>query len=185
MTDRTPGSFIEAKRYGFAWHYRLADPEFGAFVARELVSLLEQQLAGTDLVVLAGRKVVEVRHAWATKGEAAWAIRGRGPAPDFELAIGDDRTDEDLFERLPAGAWTIHVGRGPSRARHRLPDPQAVVALLDALATRPRPSPAPRTTTAAASRRRRARRRGDRAGARSRPTPGPQPRASRRGSRSP
>jgi trehalose 6-phosphate synthase/phosphatase len=148
MTDRAPGSFVEAKRFGLAWHYRLADPEFSAFLARELISLLEQQLAGTDLVVLAGRKVVEVRHAWATKGEAAWAIRARGSRPAFELAIGDDRTDEDLFGRLPATAWTIHVGRGPSLARYRVAGPEDVHGLLDAIAgattTRTRPASLPR-----------------------------------------
>jgi trehalose-6-phosphatase len=42
---------------------------------------------------------------------------------DFRLAIGGDGTDEDLFEQLPRGAWTIHVGDGPSRARFRVEDP--------------------------------------------------------------
>jgi hypothetical protein len=28
-TERTPGSFVEQKRSGLTWHYRLADPEFG------------------------------------------------------------------------------------------------------------------------------------------------------------
>jgi len=134
VTDRAPGSFIEDKRYGLAWHYRLADQEFAGFLAGELVGLLEQQLAGTDLAVLWGRKVVEVRHAWANKGEAAWAIRSRGEPPAFELAMGDDQTDEDLFDRLPSTAWTIHVGRGASHARARLANPDAALRLLVRLA---------------------------------------------------
>jgi trehalose 6-phosphate synthase/phosphatase len=136
VTDRAPGSFIEDKQFGLAWHYRLADPEFAALLARELGSLLEQQLTGTDLVVLAGRRVVEVRHGWANKGEAALAIRARGAAdpPAFELAMGDDRTDEDLFERLPETAWTIHVGRGSSRARFRTANAEAAVDLLASIA---------------------------------------------------
>jgi trehalose-6-phosphatase len=32
------------------------------------------------------------------------------------FAVGDDRTDEDLFERLQSGAWTVHIGPGPTRA---------------------------------------------------------------------
>ena len=32
------------------------------------------------------------------------------------FAAGDDRTNEDFFERIPDGAWTVHVGLGPSRA---------------------------------------------------------------------
>jgi trehalose-6-phosphatase len=42
---RTPGSFVEEKDYSLVWHYRLADPEFGAWLANELVSMLEAMLA--------------------------------------------------------------------------------------------------------------------------------------------
>jgi trehalose 6-phosphate synthase/phosphatase len=134
FADRAPGSFVEEKEYGLAWHYRLADAEYGPFLARELLALLDRQLAGTDLVALIGRKVVEVRFSWANKGDAGVAIRSGLPHPAFELAIGDDRTDEDLFERLPDSAWTIHVGRGPSRARYRVGSPAAVLDLLAAIA---------------------------------------------------
>ena len=134
FADRLPGSFVEEKEYGLAWHYRLADPEFGTFLASELVALLNIQLVGTDLVVLSGRKVIEVRFGWATKGDAALAIRNWIPAPDFELAAGDDRTDEDLFGRLPDTAWTLHVGPAASRARYRVRDSADVLSILDLVA---------------------------------------------------
>jgi trehalose 6-phosphate synthase/phosphatase len=132
--DRAPGSFVEEKTFALAWHHRLADPEFGEWLANELVSLLDRQLAGTELVVLRGHKVVEVRLAWANKGQAVAQIRSLGPRPEVEVAIGDDRTDEDLFARLPKRAWTIRVGHGASRARHRVADHRAALALLAALA---------------------------------------------------
>ncbi len=142
FADRAPGSSIEEKEFGLAWHYRLAEPELGAFLASELVALLHRQLAGTDLVALSGRKVVEVRFGWANKGDAALAIREGMPEPEFELALGDDRTDEDLFERLPETALTLRVGSGPTRARYRVPDPAAAIAILDRLAeTRPSVKP--------------------------------------------
>jgi hypothetical protein len=53
--------------------------------------------------------------------------------PVFELAIGDDRTGEDLFERLPPDARTVLLGEGASRARFRLASPRAVSDFLDAL----------------------------------------------------
>jgi trehalose 6-phosphate synthase/phosphatase len=183
FTDRAPGSFVEEKALGLAWHHRLAHPEFGAWLAHELWSVLERQLAGTDLVVVRGRKVVEVRFGWANKGEAIAAVRASGGQPRFELAIGDDRTDEDLFERLPRRAWTIRVGQGGSRARYRVPDPASVLGLLGALVDLPGPVPslgprAGRGGPGASCRR---------AGASSRPdaTPERAPRASRFGSRSP
>ena len=36
------------------------------------------------------------------------------------VAIGDDRTDEDLFAALPKGALAIHVGPQVSKAEIRL-----------------------------------------------------------------
>jgi len=130
-----PGSFVERKSYALAWHYRLVDAEFGAWLANELVATLENMLAGTELAVIHGNKVVEVRYAWANKGEVAAHIMGRFRRKSVVLAIGDDRTDEDLFAALPRSAWTIRVGPGTTTARFRLSDPRQVRRLLRGLAT--------------------------------------------------
>ena len=42
------------------------------------------------------------------------------PAGALIVALGDDRTDEDLFAALPPSAIAIHVGPGPSLAAFRL-----------------------------------------------------------------
>jgi trehalose-6-phosphatase len=56
--------------------------------------------------------------------------------PEFIMAAGDDVTDEDLFARVPDSAWTIHVGRNQSKAKHYLPGPDEMVSLLTDLADR-------------------------------------------------
>ncbi len=129
-----PGSLVEDKEYALAWHYRLVDAEFGAWLANELVTTLENLLGGTELAVIHGNKVVEVRYAWANKGEAAAHLAARFRRKSFVLAAGDDRTDEDLFTSLPRSAWTIRVGAGPTSARFRLSDPRDVRRLLRGLA---------------------------------------------------
>jgi len=50
------------------------------------------------------------------------------------VAIGDDRTDEDLFAALPGEAITIKVGPGPTHARFRVDGVPAARSLLQALA---------------------------------------------------
>ena len=68
--------------------------------------------------------------------------QGRGARPGriaggprrLVLAIGDDRTDEDLFDRLHADDWSVKVGQAATRARFRLADPTAVRAVLALLA---------------------------------------------------
>lgn len=122
--DRTPGSFVEEKEFSLVWHYRMSDPEFGEWLANELVFDLEQILADKHLRVTKGQKTVEVKLAWANKGEVLNRLTRAAPAPDFLLAAGDDATDEDLFARMPPTAWTIRVGPDHSRARFRLPGPE-------------------------------------------------------------
>jgi trehalose 6-phosphate synthase/phosphatase len=131
FVDRIPGSFLEEKKYALVWHYRMTEPEFGEWLANELVSTLEGMLAETELQALRGNKIVEVKPVWANKGEAFERLRAAQPNPDFLFAAGDDRTDEDLFERIPDGNWTVHVGPGPTRAAFVVPDSQAVTGLLE------------------------------------------------------
>jgi trehalose 6-phosphate synthase/phosphatase len=137
FVDRTPGSFVEEKEYCLVWHHRMADPEFGEWLANELVAVLEELLGDTELRAVRGQKCIEVKLVWANKGALLAHLDGTSQAPVFRLAIGDDRTDEDLFERLPADAWTVHVGEGPSRARYRLPHLWSVRRFLEQLLSSP------------------------------------------------
>ncbi|PON18693.1 trehalose-phosphatase [Candidatus Entotheonella serta] len=58
VVEQTPGSLLEEKDYSLVWHYRLTDPEFGLWQARELCSQLQGMLAGSELQVQNGNKVV-------------------------------------------------------------------------------------------------------------------------------
>jgi trehalose 6-phosphate synthase/phosphatase len=133
FVDRTPGSFVEAKKHALVWHYRMADPEFGEWLANELVSMLGAMLAETELRAFRGEKIVEVKPVWANKGEAIQRLLKDFPDPDFILAAGDDRTDEDLFERAPSNAWTVHIGPGPTRASFVVTDLQVLRGVLGLL----------------------------------------------------
>jgi trehalose 6-phosphate synthase/phosphatase len=135
FVDRTPGSFVEHKDYGLVFHYRMSDPVFGEWLANELVANLEGLLAETELHAIRGHKCVEVRLVWANKGGMVSRIQAALPGSDFTMAVGDDRTDEDLFERMPADAWTVKVGPGNSIARYSLSTPGEVVDVLEQLAS--------------------------------------------------
>jgi trehalose 6-phosphate synthase/phosphatase len=145
FVDRTPGSFVEEKNYALVWHYRMAEPEFGAWLANEMVSMLEGMLAETELRAFRGEKVVEVKPVWANKGEAFERLFASCSRPDFVFAAGDDRTDEDLFARMQNGAWTVHVGPGPTCAAFVVPDFQSVRQILEMFAKTGRLSGSART----------------------------------------
>jgi trehalose 6-phosphate synthase/phosphatase len=132
---RTPGAFVEEKSFGVAWHYRLADPCDGASRASELRRHLTMLLANEPVEVLSGQKVIEVRPGVFHKGRVAETLGQHAEEGWLIVAIGDDRTDEDLFASLPSSAVAIHVGPTPSCADIRVRDVAAVRRFLESLVT--------------------------------------------------
>ena len=131
IAQRTPGSLVEVKTVALAWHYRMADQETGARRANELRLHLTQLLSNQPVEMLPGDKVIEIRQGFTRDG--SWRNHPRVTAATMILAIGDDRTDEDLFAALPPEAITIRVGPGKTKARFRLESVPAVRALLPSL----------------------------------------------------
>ena len=129
FSDRTPGSFIEEKPYSLVWHYRKTEPILGTLRANELKDDLVYLTSNLGLAVFEGKKVIEIKNAIINKGRAAeiWLRKKRW---DFILAIGDDKTDEDLFEALPTTAYSIKVGIGSSKAHFNLFSQNEVLPLL-------------------------------------------------------
>jgi len=128
---RTPGSFIEEKDYSLVWHYRKTVTELGNIRARELVQTLRNMASTLKLQILEGNMIVEIKNFGINKGRAVstWVNRIK---PDFIMAIGDDRTDEDIFTELN-DHYTIKVGIGTTAAKYRVKTPEEVRNLLKTL----------------------------------------------------
>jgi trehalose 6-phosphate synthase/phosphatase len=133
ITARTPGSLTEVKSVALAWHYRMADQVAGARRANELRLHLTQLLSNQPVEIIAGHKVIEIRPYGIHKGRIVPPLPPEKLASTAVLAIGDDRTDEDLFAALLPDAITIRVGPGPTRARFRVDGVAAVRTLLQLL----------------------------------------------------
>eukprot|EP01113_Clastostelium_recurvatum_P027733 TRINITY_DN3350_c0_g1_i1.p1 TRINITY_DN3350_c0_g1~~TRINITY_DN3350_c0_g1_i1.p1 ORF type:complete len:937 (-),score=209.23 TRINITY_DN3350_c0_g1_i1:51-2807(-) len=162
-TERTPGSFIERKDASLVWHYRLADAEFSAFQAQELLLQLQSVVAKFPVEVILGRRAIEVKPKAASTSALVKKMMGAMDTPyDFVLCIGDDKTDEDTFSALeeaeaarlveitrqgfnaaPLCLYTCTVRkRSNSVARHYIVAQTAVVDLLEYLTCDPAaPSP--------------------------------------------
>eukprot|EP00252_Welwitschia_mirabilis_P008517 TRINITY_DN20419_c1_g1_i1.p1 TRINITY_DN20419_c1_g1~~TRINITY_DN20419_c1_g1_i1.p1 ORF type:complete len:861 (+),score=153.58 TRINITY_DN20419_c1_g1_i1:1510-4092(+) len=147
-TETTDGSYIETKESALVWHHQDADPDFGSCQAKELLDHLESVLANEPVVVKSGQHIVEVKPQGVSKGlvaERLISIMGeKGRRPDFVLCIGDDRSDEDMFETI-AGAiggpslspiaevFACTVGQKPSKAKYYLDDTAEVLRMLQGL----------------------------------------------------
>ena len=114
--NRTPGSFIEEKDYSLVWHYRKVETGLGELRTRELTSHLKYISSNSNLQVLEGDKVVEIKDREVNKGRTAlqWLEQ---TSHDFVMAVGDDSTDEDTFKAMPEDGYTIKVGSKTSAAR--------------------------------------------------------------------
>ncbi len=133
ITQRTPGSLVEIKAAALAWHYRMADPETGARRSNELRLHLNQLLSNQPVEILAGNRVIEIRPYGVHKGRIVPPLSPERQAATTILAVGDDRTDEDLFGALPPEAITVKVGPGTTKARFRVDGVGAVRRLLHSL----------------------------------------------------
>lgn len=129
FVDRTPGSFIEEKNYSLAWHYRNTDPDFGEKRATELNTVLRSLIGNDDISVLNGNKVMEIKSSNVNKGRAATRMMSEDDY-DFVFAIGDDWTDEFMFQELPESAITVKVGLKKTHARYHVENTRRVRELL-------------------------------------------------------
>ncbi|KAH8053441.1 hypothetical protein JL722_9675 [Aureococcus anophagefferens] len=184
------GTYIESKESSLAWHYRDADPHFGAWQAKDMQIHMEDVMSNLPLEIIQGNRLVEVRHVGVNKslvleevlrmGPRGETVRERpaeasavattpgapaatsGSAPrarqrhglarrrraasskadvdfDFVLCVGDDRSDEDMYQLLkawharraehdadkggddaPAQLYLVHIGTGATQAEYYL-----------------------------------------------------------------
>ncbi|KAF8413709.1 hypothetical protein HHK36_001701 [Tetracentron sinense] len=155
-TEATDGSSIETKESALVWHHQDADPGFGSCQAKEMLDHLESVLANEPVSVKSGQFIVEVKPQGVSKGLVAEKIFSsmaeNESRVDFVLCIGDDRSDEDMFEIIGnamnrnilssnTAVFACTVGQKPSKAKYYLDDTTEVITMLEALSEASNPSP--------------------------------------------
>ncbi|SKA23426.1 trehalose-phosphatase [Consotaella salsifontis] len=119
-----PGLNFEDKGTALVLHYRTA-PELDETAKR----IMRDAIAGRDdLVVMDGKRVIEVHPAGMDKGRAVAALMQRPPfAGRRPVFIGDDLTDEHALAFVrEQGGVSIKVGIAQTCAEFRLEDVAAV-----------------------------------------------------------
>lgn len=147
LCSRTPGSFIEEKEIGIAWHFEFTDMKYGEWQAAECQNHMTVSLPNFPIHILARKKCIEVYLRNVSKATAVRRIlqhhenRARrtvsttdNESPvsaggvdhfgesffeefyDFILCIGDDRSDEYMFQYLrKAPRGRFHSSASQSR----------------------------------------------------------------------
>lgn len=142
-TQRTHGTYIELKGSALLWQFRDADPEFGQLQAKELHDQLNQVLEHFHVEVLTGTDYLEVRPEGVDKGVIVDRIMSTiestsGNYVDFVMCIGDDTSDELMFQYLEdtrsrPKMFTVTVGKKPSAAKYFVNDVDQVREMLHSL----------------------------------------------------
>ena len=138
FATRHPGLLLEDKGATLALHYRRA-PGLAAHVHRTLRTMLRTTAVSAQWRLQPGKRILEIKPDGRDKGTAMLEYMAEPPfAGRLPVFVGDDLTDEYGFVAAThLGGWAVKVGRGPTRARFRLPDVAAVRAWLGAEAPAP------------------------------------------------
>lgn len=115
IVKRTPKSRLEIKKIALVWHYRSVDVWLAELRVNQLVNALMAPCARANLQIMRGNKIVEVKSSDFSKGAEAMRLISEENF-DFIMAVGDDTTDEEMFQALPEEALTIKVGKYSSAA---------------------------------------------------------------------
>jgi trehalose 6-phosphate synthase/phosphatase len=133
-SDHYPGTFVEEKESAVVFHYRTALNVMSKKIRDHLkMEFLSIVIKHPGIVMMGGDKVIEIKPELFNKGSVADRILSKGKH-DFILAAGDDYTDELLFARLPNDAFTIKIGKQPTRARFLIRKQEEFLKFLEQVA---------------------------------------------------
>ena len=130
FTDRTPGTFIEKKKNSIVWHYRKSDPELASDRVVEFKTVLTS-LISDELQILDLNKAIEIISVRVNKGVAISRLLKNNY--DFIICLGDDISDEYMFNNLPKDSFSIKVGNKNTSARYFIQNPSEVRKLLKSI----------------------------------------------------
>ncbi|HEX5137139.1 MAG TPA: trehalose-phosphatase [Planctomycetota bacterium] len=133
-----PGALVERKTASVAFHFRRVPRRSAAALRVEVEAAVEAWLAAhPGYERMPGAEVLEVRPAAARKSAAVAWVRERAGSEARLVALGDDITDEDMFEALGAADEAVLVAPSverPTAARWLLDGPAQAIGFLRWLA---------------------------------------------------
>ena len=165
--EKCDGSYIQMKSTALVWHYFASDPEYGNMQAVELERYLKRLLDWYHQVTFQRydhSRLLEILPKGIHKGTAAMTILDNivttiekekqkednknavtmGKNDIFMLAVGNDRSDEKMFEALELAkeelnaddnVFTISIGLKPTQSQYYLSNQMDSKWLLQTLTT--------------------------------------------------
>ena len=144
--ERCEGSCLDVKESSIVWQYTDCDQELGKQFASALTSELEKIILQYNLKILNGKGYIEIIGRGVDKGyfvgyKIKEYIRKKNGF-DFILCIGDDTSDEKMFDYLiqkkdkikkyckNVKIYGVTVGKKPSKAKFYVEKPKNVQEII-------------------------------------------------------
>jgi trehalose 6-phosphate phosphatase len=123
------GVLVECKKFTASVHVRQVEPSRLSMVCKLIEEHFEDE---RDFQLSVGKKVYEIRPRipWNKGSAARWILEQFGGNDSNAICMGDDVTDEDLFEQLPNGI-SVRVGLENQTNAHYSIDESAIRRFLD------------------------------------------------------
>jgi alpha,alpha-trehalose-phosphate synthase [UDP-forming]/trehalose-phosphatase len=119
LVAMAPGARLERKSWSVCVHWRaVEEPARSRLIAAAGLIMDEWLEERPAFERLPASEAIEVRHRAVHKGVAVSWLRRELPPGTRLIAIGDDQTDEDMFQAMKAGDVAVGVapGRRPTHA---------------------------------------------------------------------
>ena len=143
VVGQVSGAFVEDKGISLSVHYRMTPDQLEPDVQERVRQATADAVAGGDVIVVQGKKVLDVRPAAARDKGAALRLlmealaKETGEGELLPIYIGDDTTDEDAFREVNrSDGVSVLVGSAEraTEAGFRVESPKEVAAFLKRLA---------------------------------------------------
>ena len=142
VVGQVRGAFVEDKAISLSVHYRMTPDELEQEIQERVLEATADAVAKGDVIVVQGKKVLDIRPAAARdKGAALRFVmealaKGTGDESRLAIYVGDDTTDEDAFREVNRTGG-VSVLAGPAErataAQYRVESPEDVAEFLKRL----------------------------------------------------
>ncbi|KAE8906375.1 hypothetical protein PF002_g835 [Phytophthora fragariae] len=146
---RTNGSFLVENAASLLYDYRNSDQEYGEIQSLELCAQLRHIVESGEATINRAKGYVEVHQSGVSKAVAVSLVlkvlKEQVDVPEFVLVVGDDESDEKVFQAVHAFAEnepklehvvTCTVGKKPSSAKCYVDNITDILTALHAIGVR-------------------------------------------------
>ncbi|KAN0038275.1 hypothetical protein ACTA71_000447 [Dictyostelium dimigraforme] len=132
--ERIPGSSLVVNKVTVSFSYENCFSEYSSDNAQELLTTLMEVAGKTPIDISNSNKIIEIKPSGTGSSIAMKRVMEENPEIDFMLCIGDEKTEEgvfDLLDRLNPNHFAVSVGKKKSYTKYFVNNQNQVLSMLE------------------------------------------------------